>query len=488
MKISFGYIRRSSYKQQQNNSIEIQKQHIQEFAKRNNIVVPDELIFIEDVTSAYSKRADQRKELMRLSEKMIELKIPTVIFHDVSRMDRTGYSFTIDFYRPLLKKLPSLEIYTTKSNEPIDPESMEIKMSFLLFQHESEVKSERAIGSIVNDLIQDSVIRPGSKTPFGYNQMSKKLYPNENAIIVSFIFFLHSWGHSLLKIASLLNEAAIPSPRGKEWGSSTIENIIKNPVYIGNLKWHIPKRKDGQKIFLFEDVHEPIVDDFLLQLQRQNILLQKKYGRLDTPFLFLNKITCQECHKIMDTKNSSTKRNGVQYHYQNYICKECNYKVSATELHERFLPMILDRVGKLVVKKQINEETKELLHHMIYDVSEMIIETENRIENLTKKLVLAKDLEDRELELQILSSIEHYREKLNEQQCCIENLNETLKAIESNQFFSRFHLILHQQLDLVEKRLIILYFVDQILLSPKRESHINYKTNIFSEFVPAING
>ena len=72
-KLAFGYIRRSSYKQLENNSIEIQKQHIQEFAKRNQMYVPEEFIFIEDVTSAFTKRANQRKVLMQMGEKMVEM-------------------------------------------------------------------------------------------------------------------------------------------------------------------------------------------------------------------------------------------------------------------------------------------------------------------------------------------------------------------------------------------------------------------------------
>jgi site-specific DNA recombinase len=54
MTFAFGYILRSSYKQQENNSVEIQKAHIQEFARRKKWSVPDEFIFIEDVTSAYT--------------------------------------------------------------------------------------------------------------------------------------------------------------------------------------------------------------------------------------------------------------------------------------------------------------------------------------------------------------------------------------------------------------------------------------------------
>ena len=182
-RLAFGYVRRSSYKQQENNSVEIQIQHIKEFAHRNKLNVPDEFIFIEDVTSAYSKQASQRKELMRLSNTMLEMNIPIVIFHDASRMDRTGYSFVLEFYRPLMEKIAGLEVYTTNSNEPINPESPEMKMNFLLFQHESEVKSERALGSLRSDLEQETIIRPGAKIPYGYNQVNKKLFPNDNAEI-----------------------------------------------------------------------------------------------------------------------------------------------------------------------------------------------------------------------------------------------------------------------------------------------------------------
>lgn len=78
--LAFGYIRRSSYKQQENNSVEIQKAHIQEFARRKGMEVPDDFIFIEDVTSAFSKRSSQCKELIRLQQMIIEANIPRVIF------------------------------------------------------------------------------------------------------------------------------------------------------------------------------------------------------------------------------------------------------------------------------------------------------------------------------------------------------------------------------------------------------------------------
>lgn len=487
-KLAFVNLRRSSYKQKDNNSLEIQIQHIKEFAHRNGLTVPDEFIFIEDVTSAFTKRASQRKELMRLANKMIEMNVPTVIFYDESRMDRTGYSFVLEFYRPLMEKIPELEVYTTTSDEPIDPESPDMKMKFLLFQHESEMKSERAIGSLRNDLNQEIIIRPGAKTPYGYKQIKKKLYPNEEAEIVSFIFFLYSWGHSLVKIASILNEAGIPSPQKKLWRSSTVENIIKNPVYTGDLTWHLKKTKEEKKTYFFEKTHEPIVDEFSIQLHHLNKQLQEKYGRFDTPFIFLNKMKCQHCHQILVTQNSSTRRNGIQYQYQYYVCKKCDYKVDAQEAHVTLIPLILEQVHHKISKEQLQEKTLKYVEQMAKDIENLILKTEEEIALLIDKTNVAKQMEDRELELLISSSLEKRQRELNHQIDCTNNLFEIYDAVISNEYFTRFDQILQHQLGDIEKRLIILYFVDSVLVSQELETAVRYKRNIFDEIASVLNG
>jgi hypothetical protein len=490
LKLAFAYIRRSSYKQRENNSVEIQKQHIQEFAKRNNLFVPDELIFIEDVTSAYSKRAAQRKQLMKMAEKMVEMNIPTVIFYDISRMDRTGYSFTIDFYRPMLEKLPELEVYTTDSNKPLNPEDTSIKMNFLLFQHESEVKSERAVGNLTTFLENNETFRPGSKTPYGYNQIKKQkhqqqLEPNENADIVSFIFFLSSWGKSLQKIAIILNEAEIPSPKGGIWRSSTVENILKNPVYTGKLIWDVHKRKDdGQKQFIFEKSHQPIINKFLPQLIKQNNHLQKTFGRLDTPFLFLNKVKCRHCEQLLGTQNGSTKRDGAKYYYYHYyVCKNCRYKVDIKEVHNRFIPEILNRVKELISTDQIIPKTLAFINNMSQETEHSIVAMNHLLQKLEEKLKIAEELKDRELELKILDFIQQHKNSLMEFTICNENLKTTYQLVETDQFFSRFNEVLDHQLGTDEKRLIILYFVDCLILSTDQEPQIHYKSNIFSNLI-----
>ncbi|MFJ7735610.1 recombinase family protein [Lysinibacillus sp. NPDC097287] len=486
-KIALGYIRRSSHKQLENNSIEIQKQYIQEYASRKQLHVPDEYLFIDDTTSAYKKKANERKELMRLAEKMIELDISTVIFHDTSRMDRTGYSFTTQFYRPLIKKIPSLVVHLTTQDEPFDPESTAMKMNFLLSEHESVVKSEQATANLIKDLENESVYRPGARTPYGYTQKDKNLFPNENAEIVSFIFYLYSWGYSLQKIAFLLNEADIPSPKGKKWATSSIENILKNTVYTGDLTWQVYLQEEGKKHFIFENAHEPIVDEFIIELHQLNKSVQKKYGRLDTPFLFHKKVKCRDCHQVLVTQNGSTKNNAHNYQYYYYVCKKCNYKVAATEVHENLMPLILDYIHRLVLQQDFKQQTLDFLMRMNKDVEVQVLNIEKKISNLTQKTKIAQELNDRELELEILSFLEQYHCELSNLHSVRVNLTKTHQAVVSNHFFSRFHNTLTHNMGGIETRLIILYFVDYIQLSSEFKTKIQYKMNIFDEFLPTID-
>lgn len=482
-KLAFGYIRRSSHKQLDNNSIDIQKQRIQEYAKRNKMNIPDEFIFTDDATSGYSIPANKRTELMRLAEKMIELNIDRVVFNDTSRMDRTGSTFILYFYRRLIEQLPNLKVYTTDSDQPIDPKSPKTKLDFLIAQNESENKSVRAIGSLINVLIQEPNFRPGSKTPFGYDQIDKKLYPNEDAEIVLFIFYLYSWGHSLNKIASILNEADIPSPSGSKWRSSSIENILKNPVYTGNLHWKISKYKEGENQFFFKNTHTPIVNNFLIQLHNLNKQLQRNYGRLDTSFLFLNKLHCEHCSEVLKTQNGSTKRNNKKYDYFYYVCSNCNYKIEARELELILLSDIMEKVHNLVVNRCFKSSTLEYIDQMTKETEKKLQEKDVVINTLSQKLLEAKNYDDCQLQQLILSSIERHKNEANTLKHCLTELEILSDAVSDNLFFSRFHHILTNELDCVEKRLIILYFIDFIKISKENlKFKIRYKTNIFEDF------
>lgn len=482
MNLAFGYVRRSSYKQQENNSLEIQKTHIHEFANRNNLVVPEEYLIIEDVTSAFTNRAAKRKGLMRLRDMMVETKVPRVIFYEESRMDRTGYTFVLDFYRPLRAKLPEVEVYTTNTNEPFNPDNPQTKIALLLFRQESEIKSESALESL-NTLLQKSDIsRPGAKIPFGYNQMDQKLIPNDKAEIVTFIYYLQSWGTSMGKIATILNEAAIPSPQGKLWNPSTVENILKNPIYTGKLTWHLRKDKDN-KIYEFKDFTEPLIDEFLLRLNENNVKLQKDQGRIDTPFLFLNKLQCLQCTDKLITQNGSTTRQGKKFVYQYYVCNNCNYKLGLSDVHESLVTKIFNKVQALVSDEKVKLTTIMYLKKIEFSLKENIIKTEKRLDKLLSKGCIANEHNDREFDQYFNLVKSRHISSLENLIISLQAFDELYETVNSGLFFDRFKQILDLQLGDAEKRLIILYFSDKVLVSPEKPPQILYRENPFESFV-----
>lgn len=475
--LAFAYIRRSSYKQQQNHSVETQKARILDFAKNLNLSIPEDFIIIEDVTSAYSKKAGQRKALMRLKERMIESGINTVVFNEESRMDRTGYTFVLDFYRPLLQHFGEVNVYTTESNDVWSPENQHVKIAFILYHQESTIKSERAIGDLHARLKSEEGKRPGSKVPFGYSQVDNTLIPNQQSEIVSFIYYLHSWGYSMQHIAHCLNCADIPSATNGKWSVSSIESILKNKVYTGTLQWNI-KKGNAPETFIFHSSHPALVSNSLIGLIGMNNHLQQTYGRLNTPFLLLNKVKCCDCQQTLVCKNASTKRSGKTYKYQYYICNHCSYKWSVEELHNTVYEKLAGYIKQLLSDEEQHTLMKQTIHEYQLFFEQCIESIEHKLDLLLTKEELAKAHSDEKLlDLIIFKKEEliHERQYLQSKQQLLETLND---SILNGSFLKRFTLVSKGMMHTQELRLLVLYFVETITVSATSAPTIIFSSNI----------
>lgn len=471
MQVAFAYIRRSSYKQQDNHSVDIQKSRIQEFASRMQLSVPDELIFIEDATSAYTKEARKRKKLMALLNRMKETGINYVIFTEESRMDRTGFTFVRDFYRPLLNHFGEVNVYTTDSTEVWSPDEVKTKISFVMHRQESEFKSIKATDALKSYLDKSEGARPGAKVPYGYNQIKHQLVPNEKAEIVSFIYYLQTWGVSMKKIAIILTDAEIPAPKGGDWNVSTIETILKNPVYTGNLIWNTPNR-EGENDYSFTDSHPAIIPRELIDLVKLNQQLQKQFGRLDTPFLLLNKLQCQECGHQLQPKNHSTKRNNKTYHYRYYICSTCSYKLKADDIHELAIDQIKNQIERILSSDDLKEKVLSCSTETLRHIKSEIIFLDEQLENLKQKSKQAEEHKDKIFLDRVSSRMNEMSETRTLYQAKQELAGSLINAIQNGDFFKRFELISNHSLHDHELRLLILYFVEKVSVSQTTEATV----------------
>lgn len=95
--------------------------------------------------------------------------------------------------------------------------------------------------------------KPAGVCPFGYryapDKKSVEIDPDEAAVVRT-IFTEGQKGLSLNKIASLINSQGKTTRRGKQWSAGTVQILLRNRFYIGELT-HQGKPIKGN--------HEPIV-------------------------------------------------------------------------------------------------------------------------------------------------------------------------------------------------------------------------------------
>ena len=226
----------------------------------------------------------------------------------------------------------------------------------------------------------------GSFAVYGYKKDSsnkhKIIIDEPAAEVVRLIFKLYLEGKGTHQIANILFEKGIDKPavykkkNGSKlmvpnfidsnlWGHTTINRILRNPIYIGTLEqgkettvsYKNRKRilKDKSDWHIIEDNHEPIISkkDFytvqdLLSSKRRICKLEKK------PHVFATKVRCAHCGGTMVKVTTNGKKDAHDQRYHYLRCK--NYKNSKGVLCS--YPNI---ISYLELKKVVEEELDMIL-------------------------------------------------------------------------------------------------------------------------------
>lgn len=257
-----------------------------ELAKKMNLTITE--IYREIVSG---ETISSRPVMQQLLSEVEQGRWTGVLVMEVERLARGD---TIDqgivaqaFKYSNAKIITPLKIYDP--NNEFDEEYFE----FGLFMSRREYKT-------INRRLQQGRIASvkegkyiGSIPPYGYkrkkleNQKGYTLetFP-EQADIVKMIFQLYTHGEQksdgslkrlgISLIVRKLNTLKIPPKKGDAWVPSTIQDMLRNPVYIGKIRWNwrkIVKRVvDGQihrerprtkdeECVLVEGLHKPIIDN-----------------------------------------------------------------------------------------------------------------------------------------------------------------------------------------------------------------------------------
>lgn len=248
----------------------------------------------------------------------------------VMEIERLARGDTIDqgIVAKTFKEKNTKIITPTKSYDPSN-EFDEEYFEFGLFMSRREYKTihRRMQRGRIASVQEGKYI--SSTAPFGYtkikitNDKGYTLQPNSEAPIVKLIYELYANGETMVRIASKLDAMHIKPKHAKSWGKYTIRDILKNPVYIGKIRWAYRKEKKIQsaekitkcrtisKEYMEVDgLHPPIVDKYLFDqvqamMQRKRSLPTKTNTTLQNPLSGL--VYCKKCGTLMTRLGPNTK-------------------------------------------------------------------------------------------------------------------------------------------------------------------------------------
>jgi transcription elongation factor Elf1 len=103
--------------------------------------------------------------------------------------------------------------------------------------------------------------------------------------------------------------------------------MIENPIYKGD---YIHGKRTGKPTY-YENVVEPLISKEMWECcQVQKKKNSRSYMRSQT-YLFMQKLKCPKCNKIMGGR-ATTKKNGIVYYY--YGCSHCKNNIKEDYIEE----------------------------------------------------------------------------------------------------------------------------------------------------------
>ena len=345
-------------------SLPEQKERLEAYCKFKGFVIKD--YYTDAGISA--KTGNYRSEFERLKEDIKSKKINTIIALKQDRITRSIFD-----WEELMRFLEENDAYLDCVNDDINTTNANGKMvSRILMsvsQQEIERTSERTKVGLAGAIKQGHIPH---QAPLGYKHENKKLVIDHlTKDVVIRIFELYHKGMSYQKISTLFNKEQV---LGKtNWRDSSIVAILENEIYKGDFV-HGKRTKHPT---YYENVVEPIVSkEMWEECQVQKKKNSKSYQRTLT-YLFLQKLRCPKCNRILGGK-ATQKKNGNIYYY--YYCHDCkiNFKESLVEeyfndfvnelveydsvVNQFFLPMIKQKFDEPQeeLKKDINKQKDKL--------------------------------------------------------------------------------------------------------------------------------
>jgi site-specific DNA recombinase len=324
---------------QQGDSIDNQISQCCEYISRFSEVydAAEPFIYRDEAVSGYYTSVFDRKEMKQAIDDARNQKFKLLVFKEVSRVgrDKQENPAIIGIFEQYGVRV----IAINDNYDSLNKDNITFDILSVLSEQES-----KKISSRVSSARKQKARRGqwGGEPPIGYqiNRETKRLEIDPSlSAVPRLIFHLYvSKGLGTFKVAEYLNRKGIRTKNGNEWSRETVNKLLKNSVYIGNVVYGTRRnqlkreyddsgkmskkkvqiriaRTDWQTI---EHAHEAVIDKEIFDAA-QSILQSRSHSRAPrrayhplTGLLF-----CGKCGQGMVCQ----KRSYGDKSYRYYICK-----------------------------------------------------------------------------------------------------------------------------------------------------------------------
>lgn len=385
-KIAAAYIRVSDDRQDEY-SPDSQLRLVREYAERHDYILPNDYVYYDDGISASGTRRRNNFNRMISDAERSDHPFDAIIVWKFSRFARNTEDSIL--YKARLRRCG---VVVLSVSEHIDTDSEYGGLIERIIEWDDAHYLTRLSQEVKRGMYEKASRGEAMSGQFGYDIVDKILVPNADAETVRYIFQSFTSGIGLTTIARNLNASGVRTKRGNPCDNRFIEYILRNPVYIGKIRWstegHAASKRDydNPNIVLFEGKHEPLISMRTWDKAQELIAERKrKYRRYQRPeqsvdYMLKGLLRCSCCGSTLVISQSDS---GGFWQCHKYARGQC--KTSHCIVNHKAEETILKALTDACIKKEFpiapSEQPKTQLE---IDYDRLI-----RIENA--RLAKAKD-------------------------------------------------------------------------------------------------
>lgn len=238
LEIGAAYIRVSTDDQAEL-SPDAQIRVIQEAAKADGFMIPEEFIFMEK-KGISGRKADNRPEFQKMiavAKSQSPAPFKRLYLWKFSRFARNQEESI--FYKGILRKKCDVEIKSV--SEPI-AEGMFGRLIETIIEWFDEYYSINLSGEVLRGMSEKALRNGYQSSPcLGYRAVgggNPYVIDEQEYAIVEFIFKYYHEGHDLTSVARECNRRGYLTRRGNPFERRTIDRLLRNRFYIGIVEWN----------------------------------------------------------------------------------------------------------------------------------------------------------------------------------------------------------------------------------------------------------